>query len=147
MAKEKYGYLINDDIHVYDNLKDCLEVSEPISTKDILKIYRLSYVDSFPLDVDSLMWEADETWGWYGTAALNYSCFTNLTSEEVNDFKAALDRVTRKHLGKHYYVIEEDLLGSVRFSTADIDSYNKNNRLSRDTIRQIAAIKRKLGQK
>lgn len=147
MAKEKYGYLIRGDVHVYDNLKDCLEVSEPISTKDILEIYRLSYVDSFPIDVDSLMWEADATWGLCGTAALNCSYFTDLTSEEVNDFKVALDRVTRKHLGKNYYVLEEDLLGSVRFSTTDIDSYNKNGRLSRDTIRQIAVIKRKLGQK
>ncbi|PIT43372.1 hypothetical protein [Snodgrassella alvi] len=144
MAKAKYGYLIRGHDIVHDNFKDCLESDESISPGDILEIYKLSYVDTFPVDVDSLMWQADETWGWYGTAALNCSYFTDLNSEEVNDFKVALDRVTKKHLGNNYYVKGEDLLGAVRLSIEDMDFYKKKQRLSTNTKRKILLIKNKV---
>lgn len=142
MAKAKYGYLIRGHDTVWDNLKDCLESDESISPGDILEIYKLSYVDTFPVDIDSLMWQADETWGWYGNAALNCSYFTDLRREEVNDFKVALDKVTKKHLGNHYYVKGEDLLGSVRLSIEDLNFYKEKQRLSANTKRKILLIKK-----
>jgi hypothetical protein len=158
MTKAKYGYRlvrktnfpIKDD-HVEKNLREYLRhkftyfSEEAFSPGNYLEIYKLSYVDGFPNSIGAVdfLWELPKAYYLYDKTSTSCGYFDDLTrSEVIAEIDNALNRITRKYLGNQFYANNRDLLGSVIFTTADRDSYIKNKRLSRNTMRQIAAIKR-----